>query len=457
MGANSRTERWDVFISHASEDKEAVALPLAEELRQAGLTVWLDAHELTLGDSLRTRIDEGLSNSCFGVVILSEAFFSKDWPQRELSALVATESKSRKLILPVLHGIDHRRLAHYSPILADRISVTTERGIQHIAMEIARAIHQSREQPDENAPSPSPAPYHSLFQPGSLEGASLGAYRLCNHLGSGGSGVVFLASHKDLGDQLAIKIFYPLAAEYARFDGLFERGFLALSRLKHPHIVSTKDFGRADLHGLSVSYMVMDYIVGMRLDRWSLTLEGNPDAFGMRLRVTRQLAEAMLAAHETTYVDALGFEVRGVLHGDLKPSNAIIRPEGTPVLLDFLLVDVQRLMDPRIVSLKRAIEPVTAAFGTPGFMAPEQAAHGIVTASTDIYGLGITLCYLFFPSHPSPQVALKQDNDLPRPVRKLLNEMTENEPRLRPQSMRDVVARLRIRSGPKWLEKLIAR
>jgi hypothetical protein len=67
---------WDVFISHASEDKADVARPLCELLTQAGLTVWLDENELRMGDTLRTKIDNGLANCRYGVVVLSEAFFA---------------------------------------------------------------------------------------------------------------------------------------------------------------------------------------------------------------------------------------------------------------------------------------------------------------------------------------------------------------------------------------------
>jgi hypothetical protein len=70
----------EVFISHASEDKHAIAQPLAEALRAKGLTVWYDQFVLRLGDSLRQVIDLGLSTSRFGVVILSPAFFSKHGP-----------------------------------------------------------------------------------------------------------------------------------------------------------------------------------------------------------------------------------------------------------------------------------------------------------------------------------------------------------------------------------------
>jgi hypothetical protein len=80
---------WDLFISHASEDKEEVALPLANTLKTAGLRVWLDKQELRVGDSLREKIDEGLAKSHFGVVILSNSFLDKRWPRNELNGLMA--------------------------------------------------------------------------------------------------------------------------------------------------------------------------------------------------------------------------------------------------------------------------------------------------------------------------------------------------------------------------------
>jgi hypothetical protein len=73
-------ETWDVFISHASEDKKTVAEPLADELRTRSLRVWLDKTELRIGDSLRRKIDYGLAHSTFGVVVLSKSFFAKGWP-----------------------------------------------------------------------------------------------------------------------------------------------------------------------------------------------------------------------------------------------------------------------------------------------------------------------------------------------------------------------------------------
>ena len=131
---------WDVFISYAREDERIVAHPLAELLRKRGLRVWIDAVELNLGDSLRAKIDEGLAKSRFGVVILSAAFLSKQWPLRELNGLAARESDGKKVILPVWHGVDHATIARQSPTLADRLAADTTNGLDCIAAEISRAV-----------------------------------------------------------------------------------------------------------------------------------------------------------------------------------------------------------------------------------------------------------------------------------------------------------------------------
>ena len=133
---------WDVFISHAAEDKETVAWPLAQALIRGGLRVWIDRQELNIGDSLREKIDAGLANSRFGVVILSPKFLAKAWPGRELNALLAIEEAGTKVILPVWHEIDKRTLAAHSPILADRLAGNTAAGIKELARNIIRIVDQ---------------------------------------------------------------------------------------------------------------------------------------------------------------------------------------------------------------------------------------------------------------------------------------------------------------------------
>jgi hypothetical protein len=131
---------WDVFISHASEDKESIARPLAAALQQHGVRVWFDAFTLTIGDSLRRSIDRGLAQSNFGVVILSEAFFQKQWPQLELDGMVAREVAGVKVILPIWHGIDVSHVRLHSPMLADRLAVPSSLGLDHVVHQLLQVI-----------------------------------------------------------------------------------------------------------------------------------------------------------------------------------------------------------------------------------------------------------------------------------------------------------------------------
>lgn len=138
----SSTESWDIFISHASEEKEAFVRDLANALAAGGLKVWYDEFTLTLGDSLRRSIDQGLANSRFGIVVLSQSFFSKEWPQRELDGLVAKEISSGKLILLIWHNVSKEDVAAFSPILADRVAVSSDKGMEQIVKEILAAINK---------------------------------------------------------------------------------------------------------------------------------------------------------------------------------------------------------------------------------------------------------------------------------------------------------------------------
>ena len=142
-GSTSRSaplEKWDVFISHASEDKETIARPLAKALEAKGLRVWFDEFTLSVGDRLRRSIDRGLANSRYGIVILSPMFFAKEWPQKELDGLTQREERGEKVILPVWHNITAAQIRAYSPILADRIAVLSDRGLDYVVAELLRAM-----------------------------------------------------------------------------------------------------------------------------------------------------------------------------------------------------------------------------------------------------------------------------------------------------------------------------
>ena len=131
---------WDVFISHASEDKDEIARALAKALTEKGLSVWYDEFSLKVGDSLRQSIDQGLSHSKFGVVILSPHFFEKHWPQQELNGLATREVGGKKVILPVWHKVGFDEVRQFSPMLADRLAVSTDEGLQKVVQKIVEAM-----------------------------------------------------------------------------------------------------------------------------------------------------------------------------------------------------------------------------------------------------------------------------------------------------------------------------
>lgn len=98
-------ETWDIFLSHASEDFEPIARPLAEMLERRGVSVWIHEQELVPGRGLVEQINTGLAASRNGGVILSPSFLRKPWTNFELDALVAGRMSRQKLLVPVWHEI----------------------------------------------------------------------------------------------------------------------------------------------------------------------------------------------------------------------------------------------------------------------------------------------------------------------------------------------------------------
>jgi len=147
-----KQKAYDVFISYAYEDKEAVARPLADALRES-LTVWYDDFALRVGDSLRREIERGLARSRYGVVILSPNFFKKEWPQKELDGLTAREVEGRKVILPVWHQIDAQAIRRVAPSLADKVAARTSQGIDAVAAQVLDAVTEREPDPSLEAAS----------------------------------------------------------------------------------------------------------------------------------------------------------------------------------------------------------------------------------------------------------------------------------------------------------------
>lgn len=141
QGPHMGSPEYDLFISHASEDKEDFVRPLAETLQQLGVNVWYDEFTLKVGDSLRQKIDSGLRNSKYGTVVLSTDFIKKDWTNYALDGLVAREMNGHKMILPIWHKITKNDVLDYSPNLADKVALNTSvNSIEEIAHQLADVI-----------------------------------------------------------------------------------------------------------------------------------------------------------------------------------------------------------------------------------------------------------------------------------------------------------------------------
>lgn len=135
--------KYDLFISHASEDKAAFAEPLAVALRRWGLRVWFDKFSLTVGDSLRDSIEMGLANSRYGVVIFSPRFLAKKWPRVELNGLFARQMQGKKTILPILHEITIAEMIKVMPIQADGVALKSSDGVEPVARSLVEVIRPS--------------------------------------------------------------------------------------------------------------------------------------------------------------------------------------------------------------------------------------------------------------------------------------------------------------------------
>jgi hypothetical protein len=136
-----KKKKWDVFISHASEDKDDIAEKIVKLLEYFGIKVWYDKDILSVGDSLSKSIDIGLTNSRYGIIILSESFIKKGWTEYEFRALLNREIGKKKVILPIWHKIDKETIEKYSPFLLEKYALdSSKQQLEQIVIELIRVI-----------------------------------------------------------------------------------------------------------------------------------------------------------------------------------------------------------------------------------------------------------------------------------------------------------------------------
>ena len=198
----------------------------------------------------------------------------------------------------------------------------------------------------------------------------LGMYELIKPLGRGGMGAVYLASHKQLKKQVAIKLLPILSAEDSDVRARFDREIRVVGKLNHPSIVAATDAGEID----GTQFLVMEYVPGLDLSRLARLMGRLPVADACELIC--QAALGLSCAH-----------AEGVVHRDVKPSNLMLDESGRIRILDFGLAQLS-VWDEASVDLTT----VGQLMGTLDYMAPEQAeVSGGVDYRADLYALGATL------------------------------------------------------------------
>jgi serine/threonine protein kinase len=191
-----------------------------------------------------------------------------------------------------------------------------------------------------------------------------GRYRIIRKLGAGGMANVYLAEDEDLGRRVAIKILNDRYANDEAFIERFRREAKSAAGLSHPNIVSIYDRGEAE----GTYYIAMEVIEGRSLKE--LILTRGPLPIGLALAYTRQILDALRFSHR-----------HGIIHRDIKPHNILIGPENRLKVTDF---GIARYGPSQMTE-------AGSIMGTAQYLSPEQARGAPVTASSDLYSLGIVL------------------------------------------------------------------
>lgn len=139
---NTSTKRYDVFISHAWEDKDDFVRPLAKRLSEENIEVWYDEISIQWGTSIRQSIDKGLANSKFGLVVISNTFLSKYSTNYEIDGIFQKEARDGgQYLLPIWHHVSKDEILGKSPSLADRHALNSStHSIEDIVNEVKNRI-----------------------------------------------------------------------------------------------------------------------------------------------------------------------------------------------------------------------------------------------------------------------------------------------------------------------------
>jgi serine/threonine protein kinase len=213
-----------------------------------------------------------------------------------------------------------------------------------------------------------------------------GKFEITGVLGEGGTGIVYDAARLEQGDRIALKVIHSHLFSDKQIRGRFTREAAILRRLAGPHLSAILDFGEIPdpkREGAGLLYIALPKIEGPALD--ALLRQEGPLSIDRALDITLQICEALKSAH-----------AQGVIHRDLKPANVILRDGTHAIVVDFGMAKI-------VTGGGTGTTALTAhnmVFGTPEYMAPEQARGDELDARCDVYATGVMLYELLTGSVP---------------------------------------------------------
>jgi serine/threonine protein kinase len=203
-------------------------------------------------------------------------------------------------------------------------------------------------------------------------------YRIDALVGEGGMGKVYSAEHVLMRKRLAVKVLHRELTSVPEVVQRFEREAMAAANIEHPNVAAATDFGKLPDGAV---YLVLEFVSGRSLRD---EIARGPFAVDRALAVARQIAAALAAAHS-----------QGIVHRDLKPENVmLVEKGGDPDFVKVLDFGIAKVPIGDLPGATKGGNPITKAgmvFGTPEYMAPEQALGQNVDGRADLYALGVIL------------------------------------------------------------------
>lgn len=212
-----------------------------------------------------------------------------------------------------------------------------------------------------------------------LVGATLGAYRLIDSIGTGATGVVYRATHRESARPVALKVLHEKLGAIGDLERRFAREARVLARMSHPNIVEVIDFGVED----GRTFIAMELLEGETLEE---VLERGPLDPALALAYYEPILEAIATAHD-----------HDVVHRDLKPANVFLTKTGELKLLDFGLA---KMLSAEALDEEGTLTRRGRIVGTPAYMAPEQITGLVIDVRADVYALGVMLYELLADRRP---------------------------------------------------------